>query len=300
MALVVMACTGTKGTGEQTAEVAPDTLLSAAVDDGSLWTDGSNCYTARRSGDTIVFEGGNLHEGGAVVYMLLTSDTTLVVKPVTGWGIDDYSMFATVNSEVKHQRVGGYELLVARDSVGNPIDVLQGINDAALDLLDFNTRIINNVWAGTYQTEAGERYVFTPDGKVQLPGSDKPEPYTFDLMYDTPNGSIKVGDKHLAVQVVPEGIDVFRSDYNSDEEVWLASELVAHARMVEGEPQGRYNYLLTTPALSGIYYELGLNVAALVKDKLAASPRRTSLIELNIQLLEYSRAAQMASEHDNE
>ena len=168
MALVVMACTGTKGTGEQTAEAAPDTLLSAAVEDGTLWTDGSNCYTARRSGDTIVFEGGNLHEGGAVVYMLLTSDTTLVVKPVTGWRIDDYSMFAMVNSEVKHQRVGGYELLVARDSVGNPIDVLQGINDAALDLLDFNTRIINNVWAGTYQTEAGERYVFTPDGKVQL------------------------------------------------------------------------------------------------------------------------------------
>ncbi len=288
--VALAACHDTKG-GEEVTSL-PDAVLPAVVADGSQWTDGFNFYTAHRSGDTIVMEGCTLHEGGGLVRMLLTSDTTLQVLAITEWDLDDFSMFASPGSVVTHRRINGFELLVACDSTSLPTDVLQLYTG---DMLDFVTDYIHHIWAGTYRMANGDTYLFSPEGKVQLPGSNEAVSYTLEKIYDMPSGCITVGDTHLAVQVVPDGIDVFKSEYSEDAEGWLAGDLIGTATAVESEGLGRAEWLSRCPMIAGVFDQMGAETALVISTS-ATSADTTNvppIVKLNNLLVTamYNKAA---------
>ena len=282
MLMAMTSCPGGNTGGEDPAQ-SPTVELTAAVDSGSQWTDGDNFYGVQRIGDTLRLTGGTLHEGGAIVDLLVTGDSTLKVLPLTQYHFDDYSMFAAVGSTVRHRIVGGHEVLVAIDSLGNAVDALVRFEGSGLE---FTTRAIQQMLAGTYTLD-GAQYVFTPDGKATVPGMATDAPYKLDLIYDMPNGSLDLGnDKHIAVQLVPEGIDVFQSVWDANEEAWMASELTGHAPADNTDDFGPMQVYKSQVMVGGVVELLSVPAASWLLDKVKAVENATPLQVLNQQLLD--------------
>lgn len=293
MLLALTACPGKQNAIDPAAS--PTVELTAAVDSGSQWTDGNNFYRIDRVGDTLRLTGGTLHEGGAIVDLLVTGDSTLRVLPLTQYHFDDYSMFATVGADVRHRIVGGHEVLVALDSVGNAMDALVRYEGA---MLGYVTQSIHQMLAGTYTLE-GAQYVFTPDGKATVPIKNVTDaPYKLDLIYDMPNGSLDLGgDNHIAVQMVPEGIDVFQSVWDADEEAWMAGELVGHAQADNVDDFGPMQVFKSQVMVGGVVETLSVPAAKWLLEKVGAIEDATPLQVLNKQLLDV-RLKKMESNDD--
>lgn len=302
-ALAAMSLPGCTGSGDNGGDAsatasAPTEELSAALDSGSRWTDGNTFYfDINRHGDTLLLSGGTLHEGGALVKLLATGDSTLQVLGLSEYDMPDYSPFGKVGCTVRHRKVGGSELLVVVDSEGKALDALQRFEG---DAMTFVSGYIHELLAGEYRLDENSVYVFTADGKAQAPGMDQAKPYGLDLIYDMPSGSLALANgEHVAVQLVPEGIDVFAGSWDDNEEAWLAGELIGHAKAGDGAKTGILTCFEQRAMIDGLIDMMSVPTATWLLEKTRAAGAATDLQRLNLQLLD-SYIAKAAHNDDDQ
>ena len=282
-AIAALSLVGCTGSGNEDKAGAPVVELSAALDTATSWTDGNNFLNLHRSGDTLLLTGGTLHEGGSVVRLLVTGDSTMRVLGLEEYDMPDYSAFGKVGNTVRHRSIGDIDMLVALDSVGNPVDVLQRYDGKPID---FVFGFMREMLAGKY-ADGNDTYTFTADGRSQRPEQEAEQPYGFDLIYDMPSGSLSlVGGEHIAVQIVPEGLDIFNSAWERNEEAWLAGDRLCQAVAVPDEPRGVVLASANRVMLTGLIEFISEPAAQWLLQTLKAVDKPTALQSLNLQLLD--------------
>lgn len=227
---------------------------------GTMWTDGFVSFNViESSGKLVKMVGGSLHEGGYELPLTVTADGYRV-EPQSA-DFPEFAAWGEVGSPVERKTIAGHDLLVAT-SVEAP-----GTICAVLERFDGNELaheegVIHRALMGSFLDESKTSWIFTPDGKVQMPGHSLTA-YAIQTTYDMPVGVISLPDGTYARPVVSvEGIELYEAKRNpDDEDDWLDD--------TNGEPR----FVLTRTSAPDFLLDMALTEVLW--------PGLTSVVEVN-------------------
>ena len=238
----------------------------AQVQTGSFWHDGSCYYQATVNADSVIFVGGNLHEGGWMYNMLQTD---------TGYVFMNYE-FKDVVYKAGFQQItdanGEHNVLVMYSSKDNPCYVLIQYDGTGKDVFDARSQQdlrsileydLHQMWEGKYLGDNGKEYLFTP-GKMVMKTAEYPMglPLDYQIEYemDFPKPLILLSNgERLWLCPTITGMDIFKADFHSEAdgeyEWWSKSDsLIASLKKVESTTTqpGRWPFASTHILTSGM------------------------------------------------
>ena len=233
------------------------------IDPNTVWTDGSTVYVlnvAQTNATHLDYVGGTLHEGGYAFGLdRVNGKYVISASRIYDFGSDEgYTSFgpeSKIDYEVTLERIGGRQLLVARDSKGTITDVLEDLDGELYDK-EVNDQYVT--YAGDYKDYKGNKWSFGTDGTITMPGK-KAVKYKIMDMYDMPSNIITVDDgkSYMQVEMSTTGLNIYKCDFNPEIEDASKGGLIAKLRRT-ASPYGDglcpyTSKMLINPSLIGCY-----------------------------------------------
>ena len=201
-------------------------LQAQSVKNGSRWTDGMTVYEAVNHGNLIKFTGGTSHEGGYQFTLSKVSEGKYLLQSYNKEGDvslrgDDSGYKVDLIIDVENSR----QFLVVRDVRGQAVDLLykddvdSAYNIMANDLL--------SMLMGTYKDESGDTYLFD-FGRCKFGNGSQETDYELCSEFDMPSNTFRAYGKYWTFEFTVDGIDLFKAQYNSEEDVYVRGDLIKH------------------------------------------------------------------------
>ena len=235
-------------------------MLAQKVQKGTFWHDGFTFYHANaidRDG-TIHFMGGSLHEGGSQFALKTTTKAGeyTLAENVPG---DEYSVNVSYllhpGNRVTLNTVAGKQVLMFYDGKGALNTVLYQFDGSLEQVMldDYHT-----IYAGNYVDHAGNKFVFSTDGKCQLSGESSLKSYKIEEMYEIPSNVITTaGGAQYEMHLTTKGIDLWHGKYDAYNEAFAPDDNVTSlTRTSSPYGQGLWAWAstqLVTPSLLGSF-----------------------------------------------
>ena len=239
-------------------QCASDSITQADIEliKSITWTDGfefveltdpkeaKRAWGVEAEGDNaLIFIGGTLHEGGAMVILRLDAGSVTTDKGI------EYQMFPAgdwVSFDKKNM------LLMFRDASDG---ALHGVLKPLLNKGGLKEMEVNNMrrllLAGDYKDINGKEYKFSvEENRVECPTSESFE-YEFAVSYDLPRPVMLLSDKAYEIHNTPQGLDFYPMVSSDDEDFYKPAaneEKISLIRLTSG----RGNY----PLLSSEYFTI--------------------------------------------
>lgn len=235
-------------------------MQAQKVQKGTFWHDGFTFYHANaidRDG-TIHFVGGSLHEGGSQFALKTTTKAGeyTLAENVPG---DEYSMNVSYllrpGNRVTLNTVAGKQVLMFYDGKGALNTVLYQF-DGGLEQVMLNDYY--TIYAGNYVDHAGNKFVFSTDGKCQLSGESSLKPYKIEEMYEIPCNVITTSNgAQYEMHLTTKGIDLWHGKFDAYNEAFNPDDNVTElTRTASPYGQGLWAWAskqMATPSLLGSF-----------------------------------------------
>lgn len=238
------------------------------------WTNGFSSYKARRiPGGNILFEGGNLHEGGET--FLLTPQGGDFYRLALAPDRESIPIGGEPGNVVRLRSFGQNVYLIVYSAKGTPLDVLASSADLRRTIEDD----LNNYYlAGQYRTEDGHVIDFKPGRRTAtgLPGTNGEVTYTFGEEFQTPTTVICLPDGNAyRVLKTDDGLYIYKSNLNDGNWEDAEEALVSQARRIkyyspDGSSDGFYPVTAHQPLTRGILGQLTVAELRLMRNEIYA------------------------------
>jgi len=196
------------------------------------WTNGFYFFWSNNYNDSIVlFEGGNLHEGGSAFSIVVKSDKSMFI-----YGrhpeFMEYPSIGEVGNKVDISNIQGKKYIIVKNSKGKIVDFLVSMNNQTLEVIKISNKIKHEL-AGTYVDKTtGDKISFLPNKKNVIGLIENQNNYSFEYEYDVPINVITIKGKSFYYELTENGLDIFiakKDKYND----WTKLEKIKTLEKVE-------------------------------------------------------------------
>lgn len=194
------------------------------------WTNGFESYGSSSYNDSLIlFNGGNLHEGGSVFTVKVVSDSKFII---TGREPNDnrHPSIGEIGDEVDFQVVNNTNVLIIKNANGELHDLLRWMkqHETLEDLYLLN--IINFQLAGNYtDKDTHKEIIFYPNNN-RVSGLSNTEYYKFETEYDYPVQVITFdGGISFWYEKTSDGLNIYEAVQDGYDE-WKKGKLLRNLK----------------------------------------------------------------------
>lgn len=238
-----------------------------AVFENQNWCWGNQTCVSTMHGDTVVMEGGNLHEGGVTFCLIPTgkTDTTRTFRlepyyPTPQGEKWVYWPLAQKGQSVIMQFNDTTPILRAISADGTCNDIAyryQGNLEREIE------GIIARRFEGTYNDSEGREYMFFSNYSANINGEALR--YSFEKEFDTPSNILRLSNgEHIALRTSKDSLYIYSAYFEPEVDEWCASDTLKHALVWASHVGGskhrqRWDFVTTRLLTSGELFHYSID-----------------------------------------
>ena len=224
------------------------------------WTNGFVIFWSSTYNDSIVlFEGGDLHEGGSIFSVVLKSDKSNIIYGRHPESLRNPSI-GEVGNNVILSETNGEKFILIENSEGNIADFLISLQYQTLEEIIISNKI-NHELAGVYvDNESGEKITFLPNEKTVKGLVENHIQYSFGYEYDAPVEVITLNGQSFFYKLTETGLEIYNAETNQHDD-WVKKEKIKTLEKIEWfnlsgnvNIKGKYQFASTQLLIDGILY----------------------------------------------